>query len=41
MIFAYTLAALVVIHIGAALQHFLILRDDILARMLPFARWPR
>lgn len=37
---AYALAALVVVHVGAALQHFLIKRDDILARMLPFARWP-
>jgi cytochrome b561 len=41
MSFAYTLTGLVVIHIGAALQHFLIARDEILARMLPFARWPR
>jgi len=41
MIFAYILTALVVVHIGAALHHFLIARDEILARMLPFARWPR
>jgi cytochrome b561 len=40
MIFAYGLTALVILHIGAALQHFLINRDDILARMIPFARWP-
>lgn len=39
-LFGYALAALVLIHIGAALQHFLIKRDDILARMLPFAKWP-
>ncbi len=40
MIFAFGLAALVLLHIGAAFQHFLIRRDGILARMLPFARWP-
>jgi len=40
MIFAFSLAALVLIHVGAALQHFFVMRDDILARMLPFARWP-
>ena len=40
MVCAYSLAALVIIHVGAALQHFLISRDDILARMLPVARWP-
>jgi cytochrome b561 len=40
MVFTLGLAMLVLIHIGAALQHFLIRRDGILARMLPFARWP-
>jgi cytochrome b561 len=32
---AYTLLAIVVIHIAAALYHRLILRDEVLARMLP------
>jgi len=32
----FTLAALVLAHIGAALKHHLLDRDDILARMLPF-----
>ena len=40
MVLAYSLTALIFVHVGAALQHFIILRDDILARMLPFARWP-
>jgi len=35
MFLNYTLAALVLMHIGAALKHHLIDRDDILARMLP------
>lgn len=33
----WLLAALVVIHAGAALWHHLVLRDDVLARMLPGA----
>ena len=32
---AYTLAALVVVHIAAALKHHFIERDDVLQRMLP------
>ncbi|BCB26502.1 cytochrome b [Sulfurimicrobium lacus] len=32
----YIMLALVVLHIGAALKHHFIDRDDILARMLPF-----
>lgn len=32
----FTLAALVVAHVGAAVKHHLIDRDDILVRMLPF-----
>lgn len=34
----YTLAALVAAHIGAALKHHFVDRDDILARMLPRLR---
>lgn len=34
---AYLLAALIVLHIGAALKHHFINRDDILARMAPAA----
>ncbi|NMG68932.1 cytochrome b [Parazoarcus communis] len=34
----YVLAALVIAHIGAALKHRFIDRDDILSRMLPSAR---
>jgi cytochrome b561 len=37
-ILGYLMAVLVVIHIGAALGHHLILRDSVLLRMLPFAR---
>lgn len=33
-----TMAALVVTHIGAALKHHLIDRDDVLKRMLPFSK---
>ena len=32
----FGLAALVVAHVGAAVKHHLIDRDDILSRMLPF-----
>ncbi len=35
---AWSLIALLVLHIGAALRHHLILRDDILTRMLPWGR---
>ncbi len=31
----YTMAALVAVHVGAALKHHFVDRDDILARMLP------
>ena len=34
----YTLAALVLAHVGAALKHHLIDRDDVLRRMLPFLK---
>ena len=36
----YSMAALVFAHLGAALKHHFIDRDDILARMLPFLRKP-
>ncbi len=36
----YSMAALVFAHLGAALKHHFIDRDDILARMLPFLRNP-
>jgi cytochrome b561 len=32
----YTLAALIVVHIAAALKHRFVDRDEVLARMLPF-----
>jgi cytochrome b561 len=35
---AFTLTAIVLIHIGAALQHHLLRRDDTLRRMLPGGR---
>ena len=34
----YSLAALVLAHVSAALKHHLIERDDVLTRMLPFLR---
>lgn len=34
----FTLAGLVLAHIGAALKHHFVDRDDVLARMLPFIR---
>lgn len=37
----YTLAGLVIAHAGAALKHHLIDRDDVLSRMVPFARKTR
>jgi cytochrome b561 len=36
MFLNYTMAALVAMHVGAALKHHLIDRDSVLARMLPF-----
>jgi cytochrome b561 len=35
---ALTLAGIVLIHVGAALYHHLIRRDDTLRRMLPLGR---
>jgi cytochrome b561 len=35
---AYALAGLVTVHIGAALFHYFIKRDDVLSRMLPLAK---
>jgi len=37
-IMAYGLAALLVLHVGAALKHHFVNRDDVLTRMLPFLR---
>lgn len=34
----YTLGAVIVVHAAAALKHHFVDRDDVLARMLPFAR---
>jgi cytochrome b561 len=34
----YTLAAIVVLHIAAALKHHFVDRDEVLVRMLPFLR---
>jgi cytochrome b561 len=36
----YTMAAVIVLHVAAALKHHFIDRDDVLARMLPFSRRP-
>ena len=35
---AWTIVALLVLHIGAALKHHFFERDDVLARMVPFVR---
>ena len=35
---AWILIALLAVHAGAALRHHLVLRDDVLSRMLPFPR---
>jgi cytochrome b561 len=35
---AYGLGVLLVLHVGAALKHHVVDRDDVLARMLPFVR---
>lgn len=37
----FTLAGLVVLHAAAALKHFFVERDDVLARMLPFLKTRR
>ena len=37
---AYTLGAVVFLHVAAALKHHFVLRDDVLRRMLPTARKP-
>jgi cytochrome b561 len=37
-VMAYTLATIALVHIAAALKHHFIDRDDVLRRMLPFAR---
>lgn len=37
-VLAFTLAGIVAVHVGAALQHHVLHRDDTLARMLPFVR---
>jgi cytochrome b561 len=36
----YTLLALVIVHVGAALKHHVVDRDGVLARMLPFVARP-
>ena len=36
----FTMAGLVLVHVGAALKHHFVDRDDVLARMLPFMRKP-
>ena len=38
--FNYTMAAIILAHIAAAVRHHLIDRDDILVRMLPFLKVP-
>ncbi len=35
---AYAAIALLILHVGAALKHHLINRDDVLSRMLPFVK---
>lgn len=37
---AYLLIALLALHAGAALRHHLVLRDDVLRRMIPGLPWP-
>jgi len=37
---AWAVIALIAVHAGAALRHHIILRDDVLARMLPFVKAP-
>jgi cytochrome b561 len=36
----YTMAAVIVLHVAAALKHHFVDRDDVLIRMLPFLRRP-
>jgi cytochrome b561 len=36
----YTMAAMIVLHVAAAIKHHVRDRDDVLARMLPFLRRP-
>jgi cytochrome b561 len=38
---AWVLAAVVVLHVAAALKHHFMLRDDVLRRMLPFTTLTR
>ncbi|MGL4576628.1 MAG: cytochrome b [Burkholderiaceae bacterium] len=38
MVLAFSLAAVVVVHIAAALKHQLVNRDGLMARMLPFGK---
>jgi len=37
---AWALAAIVVLHVAAALKHHYVLKDDVLRRMLPFTKTP-
>jgi len=37
-VLAYALAALILLHIGAALKHHFVLKDDVLSRMLPWIK---
>lgn len=37
---AWALVAVVVLHVGAALKHHYVLKDDVLRRMLPFTKTP-
>ncbi len=37
---AWALAAVVVLHVAAALKHHYVLKDDVLRRMLPFTKTP-
>lgn len=37
-ILAWTLAAVVVLHVAAALKHHFVVKDDVLRRMLPFTQ---
>jgi cytochrome b561 len=36
----YTMAAVIALHVAAAVKHHVADRDDVLARMLPFVRRP-
>ena len=37
-VLAYALAVLIVLHIGAALKHHFVLKDNVLSRMLPWMK---